>query len=199
MKPSVPAVAGTPPKSRLRLLLILLAGAAGFAALSLWPVSPPETISPLKGGDRPAPARGGGLDPESVPELRLAAGRGAVNDAVERDVFRFYSSPTPTPTKVPPTPTPAVEYAFPSLPTPVPTPTPIIPPPFPFKAIGKFGPKDGPIVVLEEGSRLINAREGDVVDNRFIVRKVNRESVDLGFVGLPPEITRRLPIPLPYP
>jgi hypothetical protein len=199
MRSSVPAVSGAPPKSHLRLLLILLVGAAGIAALSLWPMSPPETISPLKGGDRPPVARGGALDPESVPELRLAAGRGAVNDAVGRDVFRFYSSPTPTPTKVPPTPTPTVEYTFPSLPTPVPTPTPIVPPPFPFKAIGKFGPKDRPIVALEEGARLINAQEGDVVDNRFIVRKINRESVDFGFVGLPPEITRRLPIPLPYP
>ncbi len=122
-----------------------------------------------------------------------------MKDEVGRDVFRFYSSPTPTPTAVPPTPTPAVYYLLPDFPTPVPTPTPIVPPTLPFKAIGKFGPRDGPIVALEEGARLINAREGDVVDNRFIVRKINRESVDFGFVGLPPEITRRLPIPIAYP
>lgn len=199
MKPSASAVAGSPPKSHLRLLLVLLALAGGIAALSLWPMTPPETISPLKGGDRPPGARGGAIDPESVPELRLAAGRGEAKDEVGRDVFRFYSSPTPTPTKVPPTPTPAVYYVLPDFPTPVPTPTPIVPPPFPFKAIGKFGPRDRPIVVLELGTRLINAQEGDVVENRFIVRKINRESVDFGFVSLPPEITRRLPIPLPYP
>ncbi len=50
MKRSAPAAAGAPAKSNLRLLLILLAGAAGIAALSLWPSNAPETISPLKGG-----------------------------------------------------------------------------------------------------------------------------------------------------
>ncbi len=197
MKPAVPA-SGAPKKSPPRLLLILLVGAAGLAVLTYWPSSTPETISPLRGGDHPRTTRTGAFDPESVPELRLAPERGAARDGVGRDVFRFYNSPTPTPTKVPPTPTPAVYYLLPSFPTPVPTPTPIVPPAIPFKAIGKFGPKDQPIVVLEEGARLFNAREGDVVDNRFIVRKINLESVDFGFVSLPPEITRRLPIPLPY-
>ncbi len=195
MKKPAPAAAAS--KSNMRLLLILLAGAVGLGALSYWPSGTPETISPLK-GDRPKTSRSGTLDPESVPELRLAAERGQVEDSVGRDVFRFYSSPTPTPTPIPPTPTPAVYYWFPALPTPVPTPTPIVPPAIPFKAIGKFGPKENPIVAFEEGTRLFNAREGDVVNDRFIVRKINLESVDLGFVGLPPEITRRLPIPLPY-
>ena len=63
--------------------------------------------------------------------------------------------------------------------------------------IGRFGPKESPIVALEEGSRIINAREGDVVDGRFKIHKINRESVDISFPGLPPEITRRIPIPLP--
>ena len=67
----------------------------------------------------------------------------------------------------------------------------------PFKALGVFGSRDEPIVSLEEGGRIINTREGDTVDGRFIVRKINRESVDFAFTGLPPEITRRIPIPLP--
>ena len=41
---------------------------------------------------------------------------------------------------------------------------------------------------------VINAREGDVLDGRFILRRVGRESVDFAFVGLPPEITRRIPV-----
>jgi hypothetical protein len=60
--------------------------------------------------------------------------------------------------------------------------------------MGLFGPKDNPIVALEDNGRLINAREGDTVDERFIVVKINRESVDFGFVGLPSEITRRVPM-----
>jgi hypothetical protein len=80
---------------------------------------------------------------------------------------------------------------------PTPTPTPIVPPAIPFKALGVFGPRDEPIVSLEEGGRIINAREGDVIDGRFKVHKINRESVDFSFPLLPPEITRRIPIPLP--
>jgi hypothetical protein len=57
-----------------------------------------------------------------------------------------------------------------------------------------FGTKERPIVAFEDAGRLINAREGDTLDQRFILVKVNRESVDFGFVGLPKDITRRLPI-----
>jgi hypothetical protein len=75
---------------------------------------------------------------------------------------------------------------------PPPTPTPIIPPPITYKLVGLFGSTDKPIAAFEDGGRLINAREGDVLDGRFIVRKINKESVDFAFVGLPKEITRRL-------
>ena len=197
MKAPAPAP-GAARKGPLRLLLALLALAALLAVFSYWPSGTPETISPLRGGGAPRSARPDALDPSSIPQLQAVSDRGAAGEEVGRDVFRFYNSPTPTPTPVPPTPTPAVYYLLPDVPTPVPTPTPIVPPAIPFKAIGKFGPKDRPIVTFEEGARLFNAREGDVVDNRFVVRKINVESVDLGFVGLPPEITRRLPIPLPY-
>jgi hypothetical protein len=57
-----------------------------------------------------------------------------------------------------------------------------------------FGPRDRMIAALEDGGRLIGAREGDVLDGRFILKKINRESIDFAFVGLPPEITRRIPI-----
>jgi hypothetical protein len=50
------------------------------------------------------------------------------------------------------------------------------------------------IAALEDGGRLISAREGDILDGRFILQKINRESIDFAFVGLPPEITRRIPI-----
>jgi hypothetical protein len=185
-----------PSRGRLRALLAVLGAAVILAVLSLWPSEPVPSETPLRGGGRRTAARGA-VDPESVPILALAAGRGAMEPEVGRDVFRFYNSPTPTPTPIPPTPTPVVYVDYPRLPTPVPTPTPIVPPALPFKAVGKFGPRDRPIVTLEEGARLIVAREGDVVDGRFIVQKINRESVDFAFTGLPPGVTRRLPIPLP--
>jgi hypothetical protein len=184
------------PRGRMRLLILLLAGAVVLAALSLWPSGETPSVVPLRGGERRLAGRAG-LDPVSVPALVLAAGRGSMKPEVGRDVFRFYNSPTPTPSPVPPTPTPVVYFLLPYFPTPTPTPTAIIPPALPFKAVGRFGPRDGPIVTLEEGGRLINVREGDVVDGRFIVQKINRESVDFAFTGLPPAVTRRLPIPLP--
>ncbi len=199
MKPSAaPGPARAVPKSRLRLLLGVLGAAALLAALSFWPSAEPAGPSPVlaarSAGGR---AAAGGTDPASVPVLELGAGRGAMSGEVGRDVFRFYNSPTPTPTPIRPTPTPIPVYDYPRLPTPTPTATPIIPPAIPFKAIGRFGPRDEPIVALEEGNRILSVREGDVVDGRFIVKKINRESVDIAFTGLPPEITRRIPIPLP--
>jgi hypothetical protein len=181
---------------RLRLLLGLLVAAAGLAALSFW--SGGESAAPAPAADRAKPARGAALaDPGAVPVFQLAGARGSVRGEPGRNVFRFYDSPTPTPTAVKPTPTPLVWYSLPDFPTATPTATPIVPPALPYKAIGRFGPRDAPIVTLEEGGRLLNVREGDIVDGRFLVRKINRESVDFAFVGLPPDITRRLPLPLP--
>ena len=76
---------------------------------------------------------------------------------------------------------------------PAPTPTPV-PPDITFKFIGTFGPRDGPIAVLVLGDQLLNAHAGDVVFDRFILRNIGYESVDVGFVGYPPAITKRLGI-----
>jgi hypothetical protein len=137
-----------------------------------------------------------------VPDLAQIPPRGAAERDVNRNVFRFYDKPTPTPTPLPtPRPTPIMPgtplFVGPMPIPPTPTATPIVPPAIPYKVIGRFGPKENPIVALEEGGRIINAREGDVVDGRFKIHKINRESVDISFPGLPPEITRRIPIPLP--
>lgn len=193
--PGSPA-ATKPSPGRLRLLVGLLVAVAALAVLSFW-----------SGGDSSAPAAAPGparpgraaavADPGAVPVLQLVGSRGSVRSEPGRNVFRFYDSPTPTPTAVKPTPTPLVWYSLPDFPTPTPTSTPIVPPNLPYKAIGRFGPRDAPIVTLEEGGRLLNVREGDVVDGRFLVKKINRESVDFAFVGLPPDITRRLPVPIP--
>ena len=82
-------------------------------------------------------------------------------------------------------------FDFPS-PTPPPTPTPA-PPDIPFKFIGTFGPKDQPIAVLVAGDKIVNARAGDTVFERFVIKKVGYESIDVGFIGRWTEV-RRLPI-----
>lgn len=58
--------------------------------------------------------------------------------------------------------------------------------------LGSFGPDDAPIVVFSDGATITNARQGDVLDGRYIVRRIGYESVDLGFVGLPDDVVQRL-------
>jgi hypothetical protein len=48
--------------------------------------------------------------------------------------------------------------------------------------------------VLVQGDQIVNARAGDVVFARFILRKVGYESIDVGFVGFAPSEFRRLGI-----
>lgn len=183
-----------------RNLGILLALLSVVAVVRFWPrddgPAPAAAPAAARAAVRPgAPA----ASPGDIPALALDEGRGEIGGAVTRNVFAFHVPPTPTPRPLPPTPTPfpvpgSADFIGPRLPTPTPTPTPIVPPQVPFRAIGVFGPRDKPIVTFEDGPRLINAREGDVLDGRFILKRVGRESVDFSFVGLPPEITRRIPV-----
>jgi hypothetical protein len=193
-------------KSSLRSLLFVLVVVLGLAGLSYLPrgsgaPGAPEAPAGAPVSGRPRAARIG-ADPESVPDLTQVAVRGSADERVGRNVFRFYDAPTPTPRPTPiPTPTPippgSGQFVGPMPIQPTPTPTPIIPPNIPYKVLGVFGSRDALIVSLEEGGRIINAREGDIVDGRFKIHKINRESLDFSFPGLPPEITRRIPIPLP--
>jgi hypothetical protein len=190
------------PRSSLKPLIFVFAAALGLAALSYIPKSQaPGAPEGTPDAGRPRAARAG-ANPEDVKDLVRPDDRGDATDAVARNVFRFQDSPTPTPTLSPlPTATPILPgsplFVGPLPIQPTATPTPIIPPPLPFKALGVFGSRDDLIVSLEASGRIINAREGDVIDGRFIVRKINRESVDFAFKDIPPDITKRLPIPLP--
>lgn len=186
------------PSSR-RTILGLLALLAAVAAYRFWPAEE-ETVAARPGLRlRPGLRGTGAVRASDVPPLALGQGRGEIEGAVVRNVFAYHVPPTPTPKPLPPTPTPypvpgSSQFVGPRLPTPTPTATPIVPPPIPYRALGIFGPREKPIVTFEDGGRLINAREGDVLDGRFVLRRVGRESVDFAFVGLPPEITRRIPV-----
>lgn len=189
----------TPERKRVAVLLVIL---VAVAAISFWPSSAPTPASPARiaASRQAAAARTPQYSPETMPTLVPALAAGSRQPGVQRNIFAFPTpTPPPTPTPLPPTPTPFPRQGDPRFIGPVPSPppptaTPIVPPPIPYKIVGTFGPPGKPIVALEDGTRLINAREGDVLDGRFILRKVNQESVDFAFVNLPPDITRRLPI-----
>jgi hypothetical protein len=182
-------------------LLLLLGLLAAVAVVRFWPEGAPVPAGPVRpAGAATAPRPGGTPGTTAqIPPLVLGEGRGEIGGAVVRNVFAFHVPPTATPKPVPPTPTPLPApcsplFVGPCRPAPTPTPTPIVAPAVPYRAVGIFGPRDRPIVTFEDGGRLINAREGDILDGRFILRRVGRESVDFAFVGLPPEITRRIPV-----
>jgi hypothetical protein len=193
-------------KKRLGGLLVVVALVLGYWLFPKGgtPAAAPKTPRTAEDLEAGASARRGrregvAVDPNDIKDVDLQGSRGELVVAVHRNIFRFYVRPTPVPTPVPPVPTPFPMHGQPGsigpdLPTPTPQPTPIIPPAIPYTAIGIFGPKEKPIVTLEDSGRLINAREGDTLDGRFILRKINRESVDFAFVGLPNDITQRLPV-----
>ncbi len=111
-----------------------------------------------------------------------------------RDLFDLREPtlpPKPTATPRPPLPCEAAYIGPCGPPTPTPAPR---PPEISFKFVGSFGPKDRPIAVVQQGDEVFNARAGDTLFGKFVLRKVGYESIDVGFVGFDTNETRRLPI-----
>ena len=48
--------------------------------------------------------------------------------------------------------------------------------------------------MIQQGDEVFNARAGDTLFGKFVLRKVGYESIDVGFVGFDPNETRRLAI-----
>ncbi len=112
-----------------------------------------------------------------------------------RDLFDAPREPTkpPPPTPYPPPPPPGDTRFIGPLPPPPPTPTPR-PPEVSFKFVGTFGPKAHPIAVIQEGDKVYNVRVGDVLFDKYVLRSVGYESIDIGFVGFPETESRRIGI-----
>ncbi len=114
--------------------------------------------------------------------------------AMSRDLFKFKEPPPPPPP--PPRPVsiaPGDPRFIGPLPPPPPPPPPQ-PPAIAFQFTGTFGPKNEPVAAVVDGDRLVLVRQGDVVDGKFIIRRVGYESLDVGFVGFPESEVRRIPI-----
>jgi hypothetical protein len=153
-----------------------------------------------KGRPRPRAGEKKAMAPDEVPFVSvedLNPPRARRAGETGRNIFDFRVPtvpPPPTPTAAPPPPPGPGSVAFVGpMPPPPPTPTPV-PPEITFKFIGTFGPRDRPIAVLLLGDQLLNAHVGDVVFDRYILRNIGYESVDVGFVGYPPGTTKRLGI-----
>ncbi|HSP13164.1 MAG TPA: thrombospondin type 3 repeat-containing protein [Thermoanaerobaculia bacterium] len=82
----------------------------------------------------------------------------------------------------------------PEIAPPPPPPPPPVPPPFNYKYIGTFGSPSNPIATFNGNGEIINARVGDVIEGKFVLRSIGIESVEIGFIGFPPDRTQRVPI-----
>ncbi len=177
-------------------LLMILRGGPGDSAPG--PVARRRDADPESGPTRFGRGRETKVAPEDVPDIDSAAftSRPGKVAPAARDLFKFKEPPPPPRIFVPPPP----QYIPPNDPRfigprpPPPPPPPPTPPPIPFQFTGTFGPPHQPIAVIVEGDRLTVVREGDVVDEKFIIRNVGYESLDVGFVGFPEREVRRLPL-----
>jgi hypothetical protein len=115
----------------------------------------------------------------------------------ERNLFAYKEPPPPPPPPVPKHPVIVQPPPPPPLPVqpvqPQPPPVPQ-PPPFPYHYIGTFGTPANPIATFSGDGKIINVRTGDTIDGKFILRGIGIESVEIGFVGFPPEQKTRIAI-----
>ncbi|HMF10289.1 MAG TPA: hypothetical protein VKJ00_14210 [Thermoanaerobaculia bacterium] len=182
------------------LVLALVKMRGGTARQESLATAPARSMA-APGEERPGPVRPRGRAEKKVnwDEVPILSPKDFVVErsspkGAERNLFDLRApSPTPAPTATPappPPPGPGDPRFIGPLPPPGPTPTPR-PPEITFKFLGTFGPRDKPIAVLAQGSETVNAREGDIVFQHFVIRKIGYESVDVGFTG-PWKETRRL-------
>jgi hypothetical protein len=75
-----------------------------------------------------------------------------------------------------------------------PPPPPPKPPQFNWKFIGMFGPPRNPIATFAREGEIVNARTGEIIEGKFILRRIGIESAEIGFVGFPPDVTQRVPL-----
>jgi len=197
-----------PVTGRTRFLLVLL-GLVALIALYrvVFSGGPSETVVSASGDDpvgatatRPTRGRRGGrakVDPEQLPvaELKIAALEPKSGDtAVGRNLWQFYTPPRPVPPPPPPPPVkPVVKAPPPPLPV-DPGPPVVVLPTINFRYVGSFGPKRRRIAVLEDGELIINAVEGDVVQEEFVVAKIGFESIYIGYKNHPDEPAKQLEI-----
>ena len=68
------------------------------------------------------------------------------------------------------------------------------PPQFTWKFIGVFGQPDNPIAAFSRSGEILNARTGDTIEGKFILRRIGIESAEIGFVGFPRDTTQKIPL-----
>lgn len=68
------------------------------------------------------------------------------------------------------------------------------PPYFNYRYLGFFGPQDKKLAVFSDGKEIIDVFEGETIMDKFILKKIGYESVTIGFVGFPEDITQKIEV-----
>ncbi|HSK09699.1 MAG TPA: hypothetical protein VK911_08985 [Vicinamibacterales bacterium] len=153
----------------LASLLVVLALVVAYQVW--WPAAPP----PGEAGSAPPGQRtAAGQPTQEVPDVRLEALEATRPAPVERGRNPFRDRPDP-----PPAPPPAVSAppgraeAVPPGPPPV--------PPITLKYIGLVEAGGRAVAVLSDGRDILYGREGEVVDGRYLIVKINVETIEVSY------------------
>ncbi len=160
-------------------ILLLCALLVAFAAV-VWYNSSGTVVPPTAGNvavAQPVPSRAAAERDraESAPPVRLAQLKADPPAAATggRNLFRETpKAPPPVPKVAPPAP------PDPNAPPPPPPP----PPPITLKLIGIVQGSGKPIAALSDGKDVFYGREGEIIEGRYKIIKVNVESIDIAYV-----------------
>lgn len=93
-----------------------------------------------------------------------------------RNLFAYHETPQPAPrTMISAAPPPAVF----EQPATVTVPDPPRPPHFPWRYIGRFGTASDPIAAFVRDGEVRTVRSGDRIDERFVLRRIGNETVEV--------------------
>jgi hypothetical protein len=166
----------------------VLAGALVFVAAWLWVRSAMAPAVGAQAGEAAVPTAGRAEG--EVPRIgldRLQQAR-AERRLGRRDLFDFATPPPPPPTPVPPpTPLPQMEAPMVTAPTPPPLPA------LNIKYIGTVERRGLKLAMfMTDRKEVLTGQQGQVVANRFVVKRIGLESADIQELGS--EQVRRIPL-----
>lgn len=171
------------------------------------------------GGQKRTTVRTPGVDPVHVEWLEKQSG----SYSSRRNLFAFPAPPPPPPPPAPVAPPDKDKDGIPDFqdncigsanpdqsdldrdgigsacdegevaPPPPPPPAPV-PPAFNYKYIGTFGPPASPIATFAREGEILNARVGEIIEGKFILRSIGIESVEISYIGFPADRRDRIPL-----
>jgi hypothetical protein len=150
------------------------------------PTRPAPVIA--RGGRAVAPAPGVGV----IHTEWLESQSGSYKS--ERNLFAYKEPPPPPPPPPPKIVAPPPQPVAPPQPVVPQPPPPPQPPQFPYHYIGTFGVASNPIATFSGDGKIVNVRVGETIDGKFVLRSIGIESVEIGYVGFPPDLKTRIPI-----